>query len=283
MKIITGYKGESHITPNEIQCENQGAFGTGSYVMNIGSKFAPTLISANELQIADGEGVMQGVHFRVDPGTYDTVTIENGSQGMNRKDLIVCRYTKDAGTGVEQTEWVVIKGTPTSGSATRPSPTAGDIRTGSTIADMSMFEVVLSGVNVTAVNALFSTIKTMSEMQTDISTNANAISTLNTKTNGTISTTGSPYLENPIGYTKVGNIASVRISTLKNLPAGSCDIATLPAGYRPYSMAVEQFVYTGVENMRITINLSGVINVYNYGSAISGSRNLRCYITFPVA
>lgn len=181
MKIITGYKGEAHITPNEIQCENQGAFGTGSYVLNIGSKFTPTLISANELQIADGEGVMQGVHFRVDPGTYDSVTIENGEQGMNRKDLIVCRYTKDAGTGVEQTEWVVIKGTPAAGTATRPSATTGDIRTGSTTADMEMFEVVLSGINVTAVNALFSTIKTMSEMQSDISTNATNISTLNTK------------------------------------------------------------------------------------------------------
>lgn len=164
MKIITGYKGEAHITSNEIQGENQGIFGTGSYVMNVGNKFSPTLISANELQISDGEGVIQGVHFRVDPGTYDSVTIENGAQGMNRKDLVVCRYTKDAETGVEQTEWVVKKGTATSGTATRPSATSGNIRTGSTLAEMAMFEIVLSGINVTAVNPLFSVLKSMKEL-----------------------------------------------------------------------------------------------------------------------
>lgn len=164
MKIITGYKGEAHITSSEIQGENQGIFGTGSYVLNVGNKFSPTLISANELQIADGEGVIQGVHFRVDPGTYDSVTIENGAQGMNRKDLVVCRYTKDSETGVEETEWVVIKGTATSGTATRPSATTGDILGGSTLAEMAMFEVVLSGINVTAVNPLFSVLKSMKEL-----------------------------------------------------------------------------------------------------------------------
>lgn len=170
MQIVTGYKGQAHITANDDQGRNQGTFGEDSYVLSVGSKFAPTLLSANSLKIADGEGVHQGVHFRVDPGTYDTVTIDNGEQGKNRKDLVVCRYTKDGGTGVESCEWVVVKGTAVSGTATRPSHTTGDILGGSLVVDMPFFEVALSGINVSAVTSLFTTIKGMASMQSDINT-----------------------------------------------------------------------------------------------------------------
>ena len=170
MQIVTGYEGQAHITSNDDQGRNQGTFGEASYVLSVGSKFAPTLLSANSLKIADGEGVHQGVHFRVDPSTYDTVTIDNGEQGKNRKDLVVCRYTKDGGTGVESCEWVVIKGTASSGTATRPSHTTGDILNGSLVVDMPFFEISLSGINVSAVTTLFTTVKAMSGLQSDIST-----------------------------------------------------------------------------------------------------------------
>ena len=247
MKIVTGYKGEAHITSNEIQGENQGTYGADSYVLSVGSQFAPTLISANEMQIADGEGVLQGVHFRVDPGTYDSVTIENGAQGMKRKDLVVCRYTKDAETGIEQTEWVVIKGTATSGTATRPSATSGDILNGATVADMAMFEVVLSGINVTAVNPLFSVLKSMQELQALIATNAAGISALNTNA---ITSPGTLIgaTANLNTYTTPGRYYAVSTTNISNLPvAGSStmpvDLIVIPRGTvgRVYQIA---FIYS---------------------------------------
>lgn len=179
MQIVTGYRGQAHITSNDDQGRNQGVFGQNSYVLSVGSQFAPTLVSANELRIADGEAVMQGVHFRVDPSSFDSVTITNGTQGMNRKDLVVCRYTKDGSTGVENCEWVVIEGTPTSGTAARPSAVSGDILDGALVADMPFFEIVLSGINVTAVNSLFSKLMTMQEIQALAKTNESGISELN--------------------------------------------------------------------------------------------------------
>lgn len=181
MQIVTGYRGQAHITSNDDQGRNQGVFGQNSYVLSVGSQFAPTLVSANELRIADGEAVMQGVHFRVDPSSFDSVTITNGTQGMNRKDLVVCRYTKDGSTGVENCEWVVIEGTPTSGTAARPSAVSGDILDGALVADMPFFEIVLSGINVTAVNSLFSKLMTMQEIQALAKTNESGISELNSK------------------------------------------------------------------------------------------------------
>jgi len=185
MQIVTGYRGQAHITSNDDQGRNQGVFGQNSYVLSVGSQFAPTLVSANELRIADGEAVMQGVHFRVDPSSFDSVTITNGTQGMNRKDLVVCRYTKDGSTGVENCEWVVIEGTPTSGTAARPSAVSGDILDGALVADMPFFEIVLSGINVTAVNSLFSKLMTMQEIQALAKTNESGISELNSNIGNT--------------------------------------------------------------------------------------------------
>lgn len=145
MKIVTGYTGETHISSNDDQGRNQGIFGTGSYVLNVGNKFEATLVDANTVQIQDGEGVIQGVHFRVLPGTVDSVSIENGTNGYNRIDLIVARYTKDAVTGVENVNWAVITGTPTASTPTSPEYTEGDVLAGDTFAELPMLKVTLTG------------------------------------------------------------------------------------------------------------------------------------------
>lgn len=232
MQIVTGYEGQAHITSNDDQGRNQGTFGEASYVLSVGSKFAPTLLSANSLKIADGEGVHQGVHFRVDPSTYDTVTIDNGTQGQNRKDLVVCRYTKDGGTGIETCEWVVIKGTPSSGTATRPSHTTGDILNGSLVVDMPFFEISLSGINVSAVTTLFTTLKAVSGLQSDISTLNNSVAVSSTTISLSYSgVTGS------VTFRKFGRVVMYAVvfgdgNTFSDA-TGTDNIGTVPTGYRP--------------------------------------------------
>lgn len=229
MQIVTGYRGQAHITSNDDQGRNQGVFGQNSYVLSVGSQFAPTLVSANELRIADGEAVMQGVHFRVDPSSFDSVTITNGTQGMNRKDLVVCRYTKDGSTGVENCEWVVIEGTPTSGTAARPSAVSGDILDGALVADMPFFEIVLSGINVTAVNSLFSKLMTMQEIQALAKTNESGISELNSKI--TTYTTLTSETHTIVGrYMKIGYL--IIVSGNFTYKSGVFNVETnLPAPY----------------------------------------------------
>lgn len=147
MRIVTGHTGEPHITSNDQMGLHQGILGTGNYVLNVGEKFAATLTNANTVSISDGEGVMQGVHFRVLPGTVDTVSIDNGTTGYNRIDLICARYTKTEGTGIESVEWAVVKGTPTASTPAEPEYNEGDILAGALIADFPMYKVTLTGVN----------------------------------------------------------------------------------------------------------------------------------------
>lgn len=170
MNIITGYRGEPHITSSQDRAENQGTFGEGSYVLDVGSKLAATAVSATEIRIADGVISHQGCLAIIENGTYDTLSIANGSQGMNRIDLIVARYTKNSGTSVENMELVVIQGTATSSTPSAPSYNQGDIQDGDSPVDMPLYQVRLSGITLSSVNAVFSVVKTQKETDSAINT-----------------------------------------------------------------------------------------------------------------
>lgn len=145
MNIVTGYTGTPHITANEAQALNQGILGSGNYVLDVGQKFSATIVDANNITIEDGEGVMQGVQFRIAPGETENVSISNGTTGYNRIDLICARYTKDPQTGIEAVNLVVIEGEPSSSDPTEPDYNTGDILTNDSPVDFPLYKVTLTG------------------------------------------------------------------------------------------------------------------------------------------
>ena len=145
MKIVTGYRGTPHISSNDQQAFNQAIFGSDNYVLNVGSKFSATLSDVNTVTIADGEGVLQGVHFRIDPGTTEDVNIANGATGYKRIDYICARYTKNALTGIEDVSLVVVEGTPDASTPTAPTINTGDILNGESPVDFPLYKVSLNG------------------------------------------------------------------------------------------------------------------------------------------
>ncbi len=155
MKIVTGHTGEPHITSNDVLSANQGVVGADYYVLDVGEKGRAELISNNEVRIYDGEFMMQGVHFRIEPGKYETVTIENGTQGMKRIDLIVASYTRTSSTGVENVELRVIKGASVVENPRKPATAIGYIRSGTRYADMILYAVELDGLNVVSITSEF--------------------------------------------------------------------------------------------------------------------------------
>mgnify|MGYP006988870876 CR=1 FL=1 len=151
MNIITGYTGTPHITSLQDRAINQGTYGQGSYIVEVGNKLAAELISSTEIRIRDGVLTHQGCAAIIEPGTYDSVEISNGSQGMERVDLIVARYERDAGTNVEGITLTVIEGTAVSEEATAPAYNEGDIQEGDSPVDMPLYYVNISGVNVSSI------------------------------------------------------------------------------------------------------------------------------------
>ena len=154
MNIIWGYKADPHITAQQLRNTYIGIFGEDAHILDVGSELAATVVSATEIQIADGVMVGQGCTASIEHGMTESMTIENGSQGMLRTDLIVARYTKAAGTAVEAMELAVIKGTPAASNPATPEYNTGLIADGDSPVDFPLYKVNISGISITSVERL---------------------------------------------------------------------------------------------------------------------------------
>lgn len=158
MNIITGYKGEPHITAQEDRDINLGIVGNSLsyiYVLDVGQMLAADIVSANEIRIRDGVLIMQGCAASIDYGAYDTMEISNGTQGMQRIDIIAAQYEKSEDTNVENVSLVVVEGTPAASDPQPPTLTSGDIQGADTFVQMPLYYVNLDGVSVDSVDAQY--------------------------------------------------------------------------------------------------------------------------------
>lgn len=164
MELVTGRKGSAHITSQQDRMKHQGTWGSGAYILQTGQMLEPQVQSSNEIRIRDGALMVQGALGCVKVNTYDPVTIQNGTQGMKRIDLICWQYSYDAEQDVESAEWVVIQGTPAESDPQQPSYTDGDIQLGDSLVQVPAFAVELDGINVTGVTTLLPTAPTLEEL-----------------------------------------------------------------------------------------------------------------------
>lgn len=164
MELVTGRKGSAHITSQQDRMKHQGTWGDGAYILQTGQMLAPQVQSSNEIRIRDGALMVQGALSTVKVNSYDPVTIQNGTQGMKRIDLICWQYTYDAEQDVESAEWVVIQGTPAETDPQQPAYTDGDIQQGDSPVQVPVFAVELDGINVTGVTTLLPTAPTLEEL-----------------------------------------------------------------------------------------------------------------------
>ncbi len=156
LHLVTGYAGKAHVASSDHGSAFEAAIRSGQYVMEAGEGFSASAITNNQVRVKDGELMMQGRQVKLDPGSFADLTIDNGTQGVNRHDLIVARYTKDTATGIESCNLIVIKGTATDGPAPDPAVMSGKINTGeSVVNDFPLHRVVLSGINISRVEQLF--------------------------------------------------------------------------------------------------------------------------------
>lgn len=167
---------------------DQAIMGADSYVCDVGQKFAATLVSNASLKLADGEGVLQGVRFRIPYGSTVALTITAGTAGYKRIDLVVARYTKSTGA----INFVVMKGTNATSSPATPAYNTGSVLGGAATVDFPLYKITLDGTAVSSVDKLFTQLQTMAELQT-------AVNKLNTEIVTQEFSTGSPANSNYFG------------------------------------------------------------------------------------
>lgn len=234
MNIITGYKAEPHITAQQDRNVNMGIFGAGTHIVNIGSKMAATVVSANEITIADGLLVAEGCTAEIERGTSESLEIANGSQGMLRKDLIVARYTKASGTGVEDMQLAVITGTPAASNPALPSYNTGSIVQGDTLVDFPLYTVNLNGISIESVDRMVEYAELASKVVVDGLVTQMGTATLNT-TAKKVTNAINELLSSIIGaISRIGALetkgAGIIRTTSYNVAAGATDYKQLVTG-----------------------------------------------------
>lgn len=158
--LITGYWGEPHVTPENDRGINAAIFGTGRFVLPVGEQFNAEYIGNNTIRMYDGKLVDNGAAAGIPAGQYIDLLISEAGQGKRRNDLIVFQYTQDISTLIESGTFVVIKGEETSGTATDPELTQGDLLTNNATFDqMALWRVSVSEATISAPVKVFTVSK----------------------------------------------------------------------------------------------------------------------------
>ena len=155
LELVTGYWGIEHVTAEQDADLNAGIIGSGNYVLNIGEKMRAEAVSANQVRIFDGIFMAYGRQCILGDGEYEDVTIENGTPGLVRNDMIVVKYKKDEESGKENATFAVLKGE-TGSVAKDPVPNRQDIRSGAFESEVPMYRVKINGLAIEKIEPLFS-------------------------------------------------------------------------------------------------------------------------------
>ncbi len=240
MKIVSGRTGTPHVTSQQFRQFIEGTVGQESYIITSGENLEPELASNNLLKIRSGMMCHHGNISSVDIGTYDQVSLTNGSKGMKRIDLVVNRYTKNKETNVESNSWVVIQGTPAASNPTVPSYTKGNLQNGDLVDDCPAFKIHYDGISVTRVEKLLGVMGNLAE--------------INSKINSVENKT--------VGQLKLKKSGNMVTATFAWSPAGVVaahvyKLETIPDGFRPnQDLHIPGVVADGNNNIKGTFWMS---------------------------
>lgn len=265
VELITGYAGTPHIGSDDIGAFQAGIVGPGDYALATGNQLRATMSNANTIAVQSGDAVLNGRHVHLTGTT--TATVQSGTQGQKRNDLVVLRYTKNTTTGVETCSIVVLKGTPTTGTPADPAHNTGSILDGVATHDMPLYRIPINGITVGTLVPLFNVLKPMTDVWDSLSQNVTARFPM-------------PYADSiNVELTKVGHI----VTAFCNFPAIGEFKGTnfqlsqkIPDGFRPLARSSMLIVGNDgavawlVADNGGNITLSGVLRK-NYTYCLCGS------------
>lgn len=155
-EIVDGMTGTKHISSDDLSALNIATIGKANCVLEYGDNFKLTMASANNATLGTGVGMVGGKRFWNQAAT--SLTIQSGTQGQKRNDLVVARYAKTS-AGIESITPVVVKGTPSTGTPADPATTSNDLK---------LWRIPLNGISVNTPVKLFDTIASLKSLDNSI-------------------------------------------------------------------------------------------------------------------
>ena len=146
IELVDGKAGVAHISSEDKAIIHQAKFSKSDVVYDWGDAFKCSMSSSNRATIGTGCASIQGLDWHITAA--ESVTISNGSQGMQRNDIICAHYHRDSKTGNENVELTVLKGSPNATAAADPKVPSGKILSGAVDAYMPLWRIPLNGITV---------------------------------------------------------------------------------------------------------------------------------------
>lgn len=257
IELVDGKAGTAHISSEDKAIIHQAKFGAGDMVFEWGDAMSCTMQSANKAVIGTGCASIQGLDWHIT--NPETVTIQSGSSGKSRNDIICAHYHREMSTGVEKVELVAFKGVPSNGAAVDPTIPSAKILNGAADAYMPLWRIPLTGITAGTPVRLF---------------------------NKRYALWDSVTLYDGEGFTviKTGTLIFVKFSG--TIGAGSWDAKqckyVLPREYwPPVEVNGMCCVSNGQTARMLIVQANGVIRIANFGSTGS-SQQCAGTVTYPI-
>lgn len=254
-EIVDGMTGTKHISSDDLSALNIATVGKADCVLKYGDDFKLTMASANSATLGTGAGMVGGKRFWNQAAT--SLTVQSGTQGQKRNDLVVARYAK-TGAGIESITPVVIKGTPTTGNAADPAVTANDLK---------LWRVPLNGISVGTPVKLFTPVTPLATLGDSVSGET-----------GYQFLYGNSFSSEHVAYRKKGFL----VEMVWNFPQATADLwaaGTLPVGFRPAhsilipSVRARQDGIVSNNTAEIEVQASGAV-AFISAAPLAGGRNV---------
>lgn len=145
MKAITIYTpatAEPHIYAEDDAQVHRALIGSSGITL-ADSKLACSVLNANTVRIASGLYSMQGYLLSVVSGTYQDLTVDSGSAGAYRHDLVIADFVRGSGSTADAFTFQILKGTNATSEAGAADPTIiQEDLTGETVSGVHRQEVL---------------------------------------------------------------------------------------------------------------------------------------------
>lgn len=254
-EIVDGMTGTKHISSDDLSALNVATIGKANCVLEYGDNFKLTMASANSATLGTGVGMVGGKRFWNQAAT--SLTIQSGTQGQKRNDLVVARYAKTS-AGIESITPVVIKGTPSTGTAADPATTSNDLK---------LWRIPLNGISVGTPVKLFNAVASLASLEESVSSET-----------GYRFLYGNSFSTEHVAYHKKGFL----VEMFWNFPQETMQIfnaGTLPVEFRPahsFLMPAVRTLPNGIVSnnpAEVEVKASGEV-AFIAANALAGGRNI---------
>lgn len=150
--IYTPADAAPHIYAEDDAQLHRGMIG-GSGIMLADNNLACTIVNANTVRLASGLYSNQGYILVVEGGTTADLSVESGTAGAYRHDLIVAHFVRGSGSTPDTHTFEVVRGADATSAAGAADPTLvqGDLTTGGSERSEAVYRLNINGTNIESV------------------------------------------------------------------------------------------------------------------------------------